>query len=224
MEVYVQRFDGTVATTEDFVQAIADGATRQGEPLGFDLQRFQRWYHQAGTPELRVERHWNSSLGQLTVDLRQSTPPTPGQAEKLPLVLPIAMALVGEQGRVGEEELLVMEGEHASITLQGQPGDNALPIHAAAVLGAGPCASGPITGECLQLLSSDDDPFCRWDAAQRLARQVLLARAETTNRAVEEALIQALNRGSPPTSVVMAWTWRCCLHFPDWEWRRCNRR
>ena len=30
MEVYVQRFDGTAATTEDFVQAIADGATSQG--------------------------------------------------------------------------------------------------------------------------------------------------------------------------------------------------
>ena len=33
MEVYVQRFDGTAATTEDFVQSIADGATSQGEPL-----------------------------------------------------------------------------------------------------------------------------------------------------------------------------------------------
>ena len=196
MEVYVQRFDGTAATTEDFVQAIADGATRQGEPLGFDLERFQRWYHQAGTPELRVERHWNSSLGQLTVDLRQSTPPTPGQAEKLPLVLPIAMALVGDQGRVGEEELLVMEGEHASITLQGQPGDNApalsmlrrfsAPVHV---------RLDQSLEECLQLLSSDDDPFCRWDAAQRLARQVLLARAENQpNRAVEEALIQALEQ------------------------------
>ena len=196
MEVYVQRFDGTAATTEDFVQAIADGATRQGEPLGFDLERFQRWYHQAGTPELRVERHWNSSLGQLTVDLRQSTPPTPGQAEKLPLVLPIAMALVGDQGRVGEEELLVMEGEHASITLQGQPGDNApalsmlrrfsAPVHV---------RLDQSLEECLQLLSSDDDPFCRWDAAQRLARQVLLARAENQpNHAVEEALIQALEQ------------------------------
>ena len=33
MEDYVQRFDGTAATTEDFVQAIADGATSHGEPL-----------------------------------------------------------------------------------------------------------------------------------------------------------------------------------------------
>ena len=103
-------------------QAIADGATSQGEPLGFDLERFKRWYHQAGTPELSIDRQWNPESGQLTVDLHQATPPTPGQADKQPLVLPVAMALVGEQGRVGEEQLLVMEAERASITLQGQPG------------------------------------------------------------------------------------------------------
>ena len=50
-------------------------------------------------------------------------PRRPGE----PLVLPVAMALVGEQGRVGEEQLLVMEAERASITLQGQPGDTPLP-------------------------------------------------------------------------------------------------
>ena len=196
MAVYVQRFDGTAATTEDFVQAIADGATSQGEPLGFDLELFKRWYHQAGTPELSIDRRWDPELGQLTVDVHQSTPPTPGQAEKLPLVLPVAMALVGEQGRVGEEQLLVMEGERASITLQGKPGGDApalsvlrrfsAPVHVR--------LDQPLE-ECLQLLSLDDDPFCRWDAAQRLARQVLLARAENQPKPdVEEALIQALDQ------------------------------
>ena len=196
MEVYVQRFDGTAATTEDFVQAIADGATSQGEPLGFDLECFKRWYHQAGTPELSIDRQWNPESGELTVDLHQATPPTPGQADKQPLVLPVAMALVGEQGRVGEEQLLVMEAERASITLQGEPGDTppalsvlrrfSAPVHV--------CLEQPLE-ECLQLLASDDDPFCRWDAAQRLARQVLLARAENEPKpAVEAALIQALDQ------------------------------
>jgi aminopeptidase N len=196
MDVYVQRFDGTAATTEDFVQAIADGATSQGEPLGFDLERFKRWYHQAGTPELSIDRQWNPESGQLTVDLHQATPPTPGQADKKPLVLPVALALVAEEGRFGEEQLLVMEAERASITLQGQPGDTppalsvlrrfSAPVHVR--------LEQPLE-ECLQLLASDDDPFCRWDAAQRLARQVLLARAEKQPQsAVEAALIQAFDQ------------------------------
>ena len=113
-----------------------------------------------------------------------------------PLVLPVAMALVGEQGRVGEEQLLVMEAERASITLQGQPGDTppalsvlrrfSAPVHVR--------LEQPLE-ECLQLLASDDDSFCRWDAAQRLARQVLLARAENQPKpAVEAALIQAFDQ------------------------------
>ena len=103
------------------------------------------------------------------MDLHQATPPTPGQADKQPLVLPVAMALVGEQGRVGEEELLVMEAERASITLQGKPGDTP---PALSVLRR---FSAPVhvrleqsVEECLQLLASDDDPFCRWDAPSAL--------------------------------------------------------
>ncbi|QNJ13477.1 aminopeptidase N [Synechococcus sp. A18-46.1] len=196
MATYVSRFDGTAATTEDFVQSIVDGAAQDGQPLGFDSERFKRWYHQAGTPELTVQRQWDAVKGELTLELRQSTPPTPGQTEKQPLVLPIAVALVGEKGRIGEEQLLVMDGDHASLTLQGDPGS------AAPALSLLRRFSAPVNvqleqslQESLQLLAHDDDPFSRWDAGQRLARQVLLARASgEPDATVEAALIQALRQ------------------------------
>ncbi|RNC88996.1 MAG: aminopeptidase N [Synechococcus sp. YX04-3] len=196
MATYVSRFDGTAATTEDFVQSIVDGAAQDGQPLGFDSERFKRWYHQAGTPELTVQRQWDAVKGELTLELRQSTPPTPGQTEKQPLVLPIAVALVGEEGRIGEEQLLVMDGDQASLTLQGDPGS------AAPALSLLRRFSSPVNvqleqslQESLQLLAHDDDPFSRWDAGQRLARQVLLARASgEPDATVEAALIQALRQ------------------------------
>ena len=196
MATYVSRFDGTAATTEDFVQSIVDGAAQDGQPLGFDSERFKRWYHQAGTPELTVQRQWDAVKGELTLELRQSTPPTPGQTEKQPLVLPIAVALVGEKGRIGEEQLLVMNGDQASLTLQGDPGS------AAPALSLLRPFSAPVNvqleqslQESLQLLAHDDDPFSRWDAGQRLARQVLLARASgEPDATVEAALIQALRQ------------------------------
>ena len=196
MATYVSRFDGTAATTEDFVQSIVDGAAQDGQPLGFDSERFKRWYHQAGTPELTVQRQWDAVKGELTLELRQSTPPTPGQTEKQPLVLPIAVALVGEKGRIGEEQLLVMDGDQASLTLQGDPGS------AAPALSLLRRFSAPVNvqleqslQESLQLLAHDDDPFSRWDAGQRLARQVLLARASgEPDATVEVALIQALRQ------------------------------
>ncbi len=198
MAVYVQRFDGTAATTEDFVQAIVDGACEGGEPLGFDPSQFRRWYHQAGTPQLNVERHWDADRGLLTLQLRQSTPATPGQAqtEKQPLVLPVSMALIGDQGRLGEESLLVMDEAECSVTLQADPAP------AAPALSLLRGFSAPLTlqmevplEESLTLLASDDDPFSRWDASQRLFRQVLLARAAGTPAStVETALIEALDQ------------------------------
>ncbi len=196
MAIYVSRFDGTAATTEDFVQSIVDGAAQNGEPLGFDPEQFKRWYHQAGTPELKVQRRWDTEKGQLTLELHQSTPPTPGQAEKQPLVLPIAVALVGEQGRIGDEQLLVMNAEKASFTLQAEPGPEAPALSLLRRF------SAPVNvqleqplQESLQLLAHDDDPFSRWDAGQRLARQVLLARAaDQPDATVETALISALRQ------------------------------
>ena len=196
MATYVSRFDGTAATTEDFVQSIVDGAAEDGQPLGFDPERFKRWYHQAGTPELTVQRRWDAAAGQLTLELRQSTSPTPGQERKQPLVLPIAVALVGEQGRIGDEQLLVMQEEQATLTLQAAPGSDAPALSLLRRF------SAPVNvqleqslQESLHLLAHDDDPFSRWDAGQRLARQVLLARADgQLNAAVEAALIEALRQ------------------------------
>ena len=196
MATYVSRFDGTAATTEDFVQSIVDGAAEDGQPLGFDPERFKRWYHQAGTPELTVQRRWDAAAGQLTLELRQSTSPTPGQERKQPLVLPIAVALVGEQGRIGDEQLLVMQEEQATLTLQAEPGSDAPALSLLRRF------SAPVNvqleqslQESLHLLAHDDDPFSRWDAGQRLARQVLLARADgQPDAAVEAALIEALRQ------------------------------
>ena len=196
MATYVSRFDGTAATTEDFVQSIVDGAAEDGQPLGFDPERFKRWYHQAGTPELTVQRRWDAAAGQLTLELRQSTSPTPGQERKQPLVLPIAVALVGEQGRIGDEQLLVMQEEQATLTLQAEPGSDAPALSLLRRF------SAPVNvqleqslQESLHLLAHDDDPFSRWDAGQRLARQVLLARADgQPEAAVEAALIEALRQ------------------------------
>ena len=173
-----------------------DGAAGDGTELGFDPELFKRWYHQAGTPELKVQRRWDATNGQLTLELSQVTAPTPGQETKQPLVLPIAVALVGDQGRIGEEQLFVMDGENASLVLEGEPGEKAPALSLLRRF------SAPVNvqieqplQESLQLLAHDDDPFCRWDAAQRLARQVLLARAEgQRNAPVEEALIEALRQ------------------------------
>ena len=58
MALYVSRHDGTAATCNDFVQAMQDAAQQSGQPR-FDFQQFRRWYGQAGTPSLAIQRHWD---------------------------------------------------------------------------------------------------------------------------------------------------------------------
>ena len=87
MDRYVQLYDESAVTCNDFIQAMADAN-------GVDLTNFSLWWSQAGTPRVSVETNWNQDDCTFTIRASQSTPPTPGQAEKYPLVIPILVGLI----------------------------------------------------------------------------------------------------------------------------------
>ena len=217
MALYVSRHDGRAATCDDFVQAMADGAPARrdgGEPppagARFDFRQFRRWYTQAGTPLLHVQRHWDGEAGVLELHIRQTTAPTPGQEVKQPLVLPVVIGLIDQAGdplpvRLEGESLpeahrsalppdwgrgsrlLVIDQAEQRLRLVG------LPVH-----GHPPALSllrqlsapvklelGRPTAELVHLLACDSDPFARWDAGQVLLRQALLARARRGEEAAD---------------------------------------
>ena len=91
MDLYFARCDGTAATIEDFIGCFAEASGR-------DLSQFMRWYSQAGTPLLSVTSAYDASARTFTLTLTQSTPATPGQAKKEPVVIPVALGLVGATG------------------------------------------------------------------------------------------------------------------------------
>jgi aminopeptidase N len=91
MDLYFERCDGTAATIEDFIACFAEASGR-------DLSQFMRWYEQAGTPTLTVTSAYDEATRSLTLTLAQSSAPTPGQPEKKPLVIPVALGLVGDNG------------------------------------------------------------------------------------------------------------------------------
>ncbi len=210
MALYVSRHDGTAATCEDFVQAMQDAAP---VPPPFDFAQFRRWYHQAGTPRLHIQRHWDGETGVLELQVQQHTPATPGQSDKQPLVIPLALGLLGQGG----ESLPVrLEGEPAPARLAGdgtrllvidQPQQN-LRLVGLPRQGHPPALSllrhfsapvilemGRPTAELVHLLAADSDPFARWDAGQVLLRQAVLARAAgRADGLLEEELIDAFDR------------------------------
>jgi aminopeptidase N len=219
MALYVRRHDGSAATCADFVQAMEDAASEAwaADPgaARFDFAQFRRWYHQAGTPVLQVQRHWDGQAGVLELHLRQHTPATPGQGDKLPVVIPLALGLIDQAGeplavqlegepgtaldRLGGTRLLVLDQAEQQLRLVGLPRQHHPPALSLLRQFSAPVKLelGRPTAELVHLLAADRDPFARWDAGQELWRQVLLARAKgdsATAGLLEEELIDACAR------------------------------
>jgi aminopeptidase N len=95
MKLYFERHDGTAATCEDFVLAMENAS-------GVDLTQFRRWYSQSGTPILSVVSNYNEVTQEYTLTVKQHTPATEEQPEKLPLHIPLDIELYAQDGSVIE--------------------------------------------------------------------------------------------------------------------------
>jgi aminopeptidase N len=166
-DLYFARHDGQAVTCEDFVRAMEEGG-------GVDLARFRRWYMQAGTP--RVTARLEQQGTRAVLGLAQTVPPTPGQAEKLPMPIPLRVALFGARtgARLGEERLVVLEDQADELVIEG--------LTEPAVLSINRGFSAPVIVDTdrsaadLALLSAhDDDPFARYEALQQLMIDTLVS-------------------------------------------------
>src|SRR6266567_7055506 len=105
MDLYFARHDGEAATVEQFIQCFADASTR-------DMTQFMRWYSQAGTPEVTVAGRFDGTRRTYTLDCKQRVPPTSGQPNKDPMVIPLSLGLVGKDG--GDIPLTLSDGTPVS--------------------------------------------------------------------------------------------------------------
>ena len=90
-DLYFERHDGQAVTINDFVQAMEDAN-------GVDLSQFRLWYKQSGTPVVEVLTQYDHAAERLTINLRQSTPDTPGQTNKKPLWIPVQLGFIAHSG------------------------------------------------------------------------------------------------------------------------------
>jgi aminopeptidase N len=202
MDLYFERFDGTAATVEDFLSCFAESSGR-------DLSHFAQWYSQAGTPLVTVNSDYDATAKSLTLTLSQQTPPTPGQTEKQPQLIPIALALFGENGEKldlesndasetecarGLIELTTTLREITFLNVASRPVASLLRGFSAPVR----LEPAPAPRELERLLTHDDDAFNRWQAAQSLALRSIFARIESPRGAGapgdDRAFIGALRR------------------------------
>jgi aminopeptidase N len=202
MDLYIERHDGQAVTTDDFVQAMADASGR-------DLTQFKRWYDQAGTPVLDVSDAYDPAAQRYSLTVRQSCPPTPGQPEKQPFHIPLALGLVGP---AGEDIPLEVEGADArafaGAVLSVSKPEQRFEIARVAVRPVPSLARGfsaPVVvnydydeRSLAHLMANDADPFNRWEAGQRLATRLMLRGVEDVRAgrefAAPESFVEAFAR------------------------------
>lgn len=201
MDLYFERHDGQAVTIEDFY-ACFESVTQR------DLSQMLRWYSQAGTPQVSLQEIWDEAAAQLTINLTQTTPDTPGQTGKKPVPIPLAMALLDGRGGHTEtkehgkgEWLQVLEGELTALTLTCAAG-TPRPI-----LSVNRGFSAPVRlvrdldqNAQLVLAAAETDPFNQWDALQSLTKAQIMSLSrediKTPDTALVEAMAQAILKAS----------------------------
>ncbi|MCB1850203.1 MAG: aminopeptidase N [Gammaproteobacteria bacterium] len=194
-DLYFQRYDGEAVTTDDFVHCMEQASGR-------DLTQFKRWYAQAGTPELHVSGEYDAVGQSYLLTVAQSTPPTPGQPEKLPLHLPLAIGLLNSQG---DDIPLRQEGEQSAgattRVLELREPRQQFRFHDVAERPVPSLLRGfsaPVKliydysdADLMFLMAKDSDGFNRWDAAHTLLRRILLQRVAHPDAALPTGFVDA---------------------------------
>ncbi|MGR3369742.1 MAG: aminopeptidase N [Sagittula sp.] len=165
LDLYFDRHDGQACTIEDWLKVFEDATGR-------DLAQFKRWYSQAGTPRVSVSESFADGTYSLT--FRQETPPTPGQPEKAPQVIPMAVGLLNPNGdEVLPTTLLEFNQSEQTFNFSGFA---AKPVPSLLRGFSAPVVLDREAGRDEQafLLAHDTDTFTRWDAGRQLARETLV--------------------------------------------------
>jgi aminopeptidase N len=194
LNLYFERHDGQAVTCDDFAQAMADA--NPGSELARLLEPFKRWYSQAGTPRVHVSSDYDPAARTYTLTLRQSCPPTPGQPDKLPFVIPVAMGLLDHQGHTlpGTERLIVLHEPETRVVFEGV--DTAPIASLLRGFSAPVILEHALTDDELRvLLAHDTDPFNRWEAGQQLMLRRALAAVRAdgpVHEPLDAATVQAM--------------------------------
>jgi aminopeptidase N len=213
MDLYFQRHDGQAVTCDDFLAAMADAN-------GEDLSDLSKWYGQAGTPVVKAKGTFDSAAKSYTLTLAQTTPSTPGQDVKIPVLIPVRVSLLGQDGSTlplrlqGSSEasssptemVLRLSQESQQFVFEGI---DAEPVPSLLRGFSAPVKldiEGQSDDNLEFILTHDSDPFNRWEAGQILGRKrVVTLYNAAMNKAESESIEEAAaNAGGVSSSLVEA--------------------
>src|SRR5205823_3866205 len=94
--LYFSRYDGQAVTFRELLSAANEVLKRCGK----DLSQFENWFHQPGTPEIRVSMHYDPQEQAAEFCIIQSCLHPRMGIEQLPFQFPFSIELLGKEGSI----------------------------------------------------------------------------------------------------------------------------
>ncbi|MEQ1753781.1 MAG: aminopeptidase N [Micropepsaceae bacterium] len=189
-DLYFARHDGTAATCDDFIKAMED-------TNAVDLGQFKLWYSQSGTPTVKASGKYDAQSKSFDLTLEQILPNTPGQSNKKPMHIPVAVGLVGQKSGRDLDVALTDAGAKKTHILNLKESRQTFRFSGVtepvvASIGRGFSAPAKFetahtSAERAFLMAKDSDPFNRWEAGQKLSAELLIR------------MTAEVHAGKPPT-------------------------
>lgn len=201
VKAYLDEHDGGAVTTEDFIRSIE-------KACGIDLAHFRRWYHQSGTPIVKVNGTYDSSSKSYTLEVQQETRPTRDQQDKLPLHIPIVTSLIGKDGKElslklegdtneSGEKVLHLKQSRQSFTFLDVP-EKPVPSLLRGFSAPVKLETNLTEDDLIYLFNHDTDPFNRFEVGQKLSVDSIIRGFDAARGgkdvAIEKNLLGAFER------------------------------
>ena len=204
-DLYFDRHDGEAVTTEEFLCAMEDAT-------GVELAQFRNWYSVAGTPVIEVSGEYDANKKNFILKTKQSGN-LAWQDEKIrAFQIPLKVGLLDSMGRdirfsaqdsdtaniddtKGYSVVLDLNKHEQEFVLSNVT-EKPLPSLLRGFSAPVKLNYAYSRDELTFLMSNDSDSFNRWEAANRLATQILLEIADfvenETKILIDERLIEAV--------------------------------
>jgi aminopeptidase N len=174
--LYFERYDGKAVTFKQLLEC----ANEVLKPLGKNLDQFERWFSQTGTPTVKVEVEYNPKKQWADIVVTQSCIHPKTGEEQEPLVIPFDLQLIGENGEnlVFKNNFILTEKKHVfDYNVAQKPIPVMMEGYSAPVI-----LDCPYTLEELAcLIKYTGDAFIRWNAGRQysmLALKIAMERLE----------------------------------------------
>lgn len=221
MREYFRRHDGQAVTCDDFVNAMESIYSLKNP--GRNLNIFRRWYSQAGTPTVDVSIAYSPETKVVQVTLSQSCPNVgvekiKADYKKEPFHIPFKIGFINEYGAAIKAEPI--SNDYNSAITEYEPNSFILDLHQETQTWSFTnVSSKPIPSllrdfsapvkvkysytkdELITLATKDTNPFVRWESAQTLAINEILAITISPEKIVDADVIRVWQLNISDTNI-----------------------